>query len=1191
MNTNFIRCILLAFSIGTLAHLPIQAQTITISNSAPSANVYLAHTTDNGAGYPISRRTDNPINNWDSRVWAWTFATSTPLKLSEVVLRYETDRSAAADANRSNLLLALIKDSAESMPSDGDLVFQLEFDSTNAFGAGQYLYFDLGGDYNLDANSSYHFEIWFADANGGTSNELYFARDQEFSENIGDGIELYLRQGNLNFDNNEFPVGSELVAEGNNFDARNPLFYLIENPQIDIEVGVGQSFSLPVVPFGESVPDRLTVKSATDGTTSISTNGRQVVYEHTGSSTGTDGFEYDYRQESSGTTLTRTVNVTISDAFRLPNVSSTVPDRAPTNAIELVPAFDNMSFSQPTKIASAPGDNQRLWVTSKRGWIYLIPDVSADSPVQTAFMNLPNKISSSGRTIRTAGELGLLGLAFHPDYLNNGCFYTVYDARVNGVLYQFVSRWTDPDPLDNDGEDATEELLIQQLNDASNHNGGDIEFGPDGYLYISWGDEGNQIDSLANSQFIDKDFWSSIIRIDVDLEPEDYTDDDGTGSDDNNVAPNSHPAVVLHDGFPLYEVPENNHWVGATSFNGVSVDPSDVRTEFFAVGFRNPWRFDFDPQTDELWVGDVGQNLREEVAIVKSGSNHGWAWREGTVAATSARSGEEINGADESAATLTEPEWDYTRGSNTFQGWSVTGGVVYYGDISDLNGRYIFSDYGSGNVWSLQRTITPGSPIVERIAGLSGIVDFGYDPATGDVIAVNINDGGLYRLTSQTPEEDFPTTLAATGLFADVATLTPNPGIVPYEVNLPFWSDHAIKSRWFMIPNTQDQFGFDPNKTWALPEGTVFIKHFDMLADTSDPNSAFKLETRLIVKNDSGVYGVTYEWNDTETEATLVSEAGKDITYSVMDGGQVEIRKWRFPSRAECLTCHTDHAGGSLSFNTRQLNIAHPHLANNPNFLALMRDAGYLDDLPSQPEDFPRHVRPDENSYSLEARVRSYFAVNCAYCHQPGGGAGNSWDGRPQLTLAETGLIRGMLNRGMDPDDWLIVPGDALHSAILSRISETNGYTRMPPLATFELDQVGIDLVTDWLENELQSTVTYTEWRIANFGDDTSPEGEMAANPDGDRNDNKSEWLQNTDPNRADQWNYQLVLDNESIGIEFEGLGNRQTLIEHSTNLIDWERWDVPNNDGLPKNPNQMHHFTGDLDGDRSFLRITIEEN
>ncbi|MEM1223069.1 MAG: PQQ-dependent sugar dehydrogenase [Verrucomicrobiota bacterium] len=1167
----------------------LSAQTLTPSDDEPTSNIYLSETGENGEGYRISRKTDTPVRANDSRAWGWTFQTGEATTIGQLVLRYEVDRSRPAAANRSNLVLALIQDSAPSSPSDGLVVFQLEFDATMAIAAGQYLYFNLGSTYALDANSFYHFEIWFADPNGGQANEFFFAREENFGEIIGDGIELYQRRGDINLDNNTFPIGAELSPNGNASDARNPVFYLIENTDINITVGVGGSFAFSAAPLSEAAPTDFTIGAAAQGTTSVSANGRQVLYQHTGQGTGTDTFDFQYTLDDED--LFRTVNVTISDAARLPNTTSTVPLNAPTNEIGLVPAFGDLSFLLPVEVTSAPGDTQRLWVVGKLGAIDVIPDVTAEDPTRISFLDIASKVSGRGEDFPADGELGLLGLAFHPDYLTNGYFFTVYNVAIDGTFYQILSRWTDPNPGDDDGENATEEILIRQLNEARNHNGGDIAFGPDGYLYMSWGDEGRANDFYRNSQFLDKDFWSLVTRIDVDLEAEDYTASDGQGNDDSNLAPNSHPAIVLHSGNPLYEIPADNPWIGATIFNGVSINPSNVRTEAFAVGFRNPWRMDFDSMTGDLWVGDVGQNAREEVSIVTLGSNHGWGWREGKIAADTALAGELINGAAESAATLTDPEWDYTHGSSTFQGQSVTGGVVYYGNLAELNGKYIFGDYVSGNIWSLERTGTPGSPIVERIAGDAGVVDFGRDPSNGDVLVVDIGDGIIKRLVTISSVGQFPSTLSETGLFADVTSLSPNPGVVAYGVNLPFWSDQAIKSRWFTIPDTVNQFGYDAERTWNIPTGTIFIKHFDMLADNADPNSAFKLETRLIVKDTSGVYGVTYQWNEAQTDAVLVPDEGEDITFMTTEGGILTSRNWRFPSRSECLTCHSANAGGGLSFNTRQLNRGHPNLTDTQNFIQLMRDTGYLDRLPTPPEELPRHIRPEEGAYSLEARVRSYLAVNCAYCHQPGGGTGSSWDVRSQQTLVETGIIRGLLSRPVGSDDRLIVPNNTTHSAILSRMSETNGYTRMPPLATYQLDQTNINLVNDWINNELQNNVTYDEWRLANFGSASSPEGAATADPDGDGNDNNMEWVINTNPNLPDSLNFSLYSGAGSFGMEFEGLGNRQVVIEHSTDLINWTRWDVPGNDGLPRNPDFIHRFTSPMADPQSFLRLNVSEN
>jgi len=815
--------------------------------------------------------------------------------------------------------------------------------------------------------------------------------------------------------------------------------------------------------------------------------------------------------------------------------------------------------------------------------------------------------------------------------------------------------------------------------------------------------------------------------------------------------------------------------VGATSFNGIAVDPTQTRTEFFVVGLRNPWRMSFDG--DELWIGDVGQGAREEISIATKGSNLGWAFYEGI--GRGSRFTHTINGAIYTDATVTPPIYDYRHGDGEFEGKSITGGLIYRGqNIPDLTGKYIFADYVSGNIWSLERSTSPGEPTVVRIAGEGGISCFGSDPSNGDILMGDLNNGVIRRLVVEDLDPTFPDTLTDTGIFSDLSDLTPNAGVVPYGVNLPFWSDHAFKERWFALKNTSDLIGYEKDKPWTFPNGMVWVKHFELELERGNPATKQRLETRVIVKNqtpqssstttlvsegvqarylvpsddsleeiwmttafdDSGwntantgigyennttyethfgadgnlenilngqntsfylrvpfnvtnaadfdaltlrmkyddgfaaflngqpvasanmtdplewdsqadadnpdesavnfedfpidasllengtnvlaiqglnsgigssdmlispelvgaktifsesIYGVSYRWNEAGTEANLVKSAGEDFNFEITTPDGVRNQTWSIPSRSACNTCHTPESGFALSFNTPQLNRAGVIEGTPGNLLSLLHSSGYLDQDPGAPVALPRHIGPSESKYSLEARVRSYLDVNCAYCHQVPGIQPESWRGNHDLTMAETGLIHGEATGDIEnPADRLVVPGNPSRSIILNRIAATNGYTRMPPLASSELDEDAIQLLTDWINQEATSQVTYEDWREARFGNLSSLQGEKSSDPDGDGADNRAEWLALTNPNDGrDFLKTSIDQNGENLEIPLLALASRGVTIERSSDLLHWLRWVVPGNDGIPRNPaTGPQVLTAPVEGEKEFFRLKVEE-
>jgi glucose/arabinose dehydrogenase len=840
-----------------------------------------------------------------------------------------------------------------------------------------------------------------------------------------------------------------------------------------------------------------------------------------------------------------------------------VPANPPPLTTSVVPAFNSVAFSQPVCLASPPGDPSRLFVCEKGGLLRLIPDVTAANPQAITFLDLPAALPV-GESIATASEMGLLSVAFHPNYASNRQFYLFYSVNKGGAQYQRVSRFLVHDDNPNLADEDSEEVVIEQLDQAGNHNGGDMHFGPDGYLYISLGDEGGQNDAFQNGQKITQDFFSALLRIDVDKKP-------------GNPPPNPHPAIRPSGGPARYAVPFDNPFVQGWDgrFNGVEIaDLTTVRTEFWAVGFRNPWRFSFDPATGDLWLGDVGQDQWEEVNLIEKGGNYGWSTRDGNQAGPRPVSG----------ATLIDPLYQYAHGSGSMQGNSITGGIIYRDNrFSMLTGAYIFADYVSGNLWSLRRNPT-GPPTVTRIAGQGNISAFGTDPSNGDILMANLG-GDIKRLISTPGAGSFPQTLTATGVFSDVPSLTPAPELVPYEVNVPFWSDHARKRRWYHLPSGQTMI-WSKDDPWTFPAGSFWVKHFDLELDRDNPSSTRRIETRLFVKNASGAYGVSYKWNDEGTEATLVADEGDDFDLNITEQGNPSIQRWHIPSRAECMICHNAEAGYALSFNTRQLNRE----GSNGNLLTTMKNEGCFSNPVPSPNLLPRHLRADEVDQSLEGRVRSYLAVNCAYCHQTGPNPA-TWNGDPTLTLDETGLINGTAtNNGGDPLNKLIVPGNVARSVIHARVARAPGFTPMPPLGSNERDRVSMDLLADWITNDLPSRQNYRVWRTTHF---PNPEdGEPDEDADRDGRTNWEEYLAGTSPTTPGGYLVpSLQRADEEIVLNFPLPKNRSFQIETSTDLQLWTPWDIPGNAGLP-HPGGAVSISGPGSTLSSqFFRLRLNEN
>lgn len=680
----------------------------------------------------------------------------------------------------------------------------------------------------------------------------------------------------------------------------------------------------------------------------------------------------------------------------------TIPDTEPASPdVRLVPAYAHLSFDQPVALVFAPGDDSVGYVVEKTGKIRRFPN-QHDAPAKSSkvFLN---------RLVRSTSEQGLLGLAFHPDYATNGYFYVYYSPAL-GTQRTVVSRFrrSESDPTKADA--SSEEVLVTIPQFFGNHKGGCLQFGPDGKLYVSIGDGGSQDDPDNRSQNLG-DFHGKILRI----------NDDGS-------------------------IPADNPFVGTPGALG----------QIWAYGFRNPWRFSFDRATGKPWVGDVGGGRQEEVDIVEKGGNYGWRVYEGDL--------EHINpdGLPRTDFVFPVFRYEHDAGSGFVVGKSITGGFVYRGNaLPTLKGRYLFADYVGSRVWALtqnQGTVTG----VRTIADVGQPSAFGQDNA-GNLFVVSL-DGTIYRVAKNNEPDTFPRTLSATGLFGDLASLTPTPGMIEYGVNAPFWSDGALKRRW-IVPKGSTQIGFRANGAWDLPAGTILVKHFEIALAGG---SVKRLETRLLVNGDSGWRGYTYRWNDAGTDADLLEEA-QTVELDVADAsspGGVRHQTYEFPSRGTCLACHNQAAGSVLGLRANQMNrdFLYPGGVTD-NQLRTLNHIGLFGTDVGAATQYASLADPSDTNATLTKRARAYLDTNCSQCHRPGGPTSSDMDFRAATKRGDMHVIRVAPSAGDlgIANAKLVAPGHHGRSIVWRRI-HTTGEAAMPPVGRHVIDDEGAGLIAEWID-------------------------------------------------------------------------------------------------------------------------------
>jgi glucose/arabinose dehydrogenase len=727
-----------------------------------------------------------------------------------------------------------------------------------------------------------------------------------------------------------------------------------------------------------------------------------------------------------------TQTVTAAGLVRVPAPTVRMPADPPLAGYSFTNALPGLTFDQPVAIAAPPGETNRLFIVERTGRIMVVSNLAA--PTKSVFLDLTANLLTNNL------EAGLLGLAFHPGYATNRYFFvfrTVWTTTpgYTNTVHDQVSRF-EASPVDpNIGLPESESVVLAVHDDVDVHNAGDLAFGPDGYLYVSVGDSGPPPELWsANKQPLDRSLFGGILRIDVDKRPD-------------SLPPNPGPAVTTN-----YAIPPDNPFVGVTNYQGFALDPAQVRTEFYALGLRNPWRMAFDPVTGELYVADVGASYREEIDLVVKGGNYGWPYLEADLPTL------EFTNAPPAFAASDPLIW-YAHGNDTNEGTAVIGGVVYRGAaIPQLAGSYLFGDFNRGNVWALRRGGSNAPAAMEWLAASPGISTFGRDPRDGEVLVANFRSGTIQRLVFVPPEAApaFPQTLAETGLFLNLTNLTPAPGVVAYEINVPFWSDGALKQRWFSLPDTNAAFGFNADQAWSFPTGTVWVKHFELELTNGVPASRRRLETRVIVRNAAGIYGVTYRWGESHSNAFLVHSEGLDETFVVEEGGIQRTQVWHYPRRSECRSCHSAPGGFAPGFTTAQLNRAYDYDGVVLNQLDALRQAGYLAGASTPPAELRALASAHDPDFPLQYRARSFLNANCAPCHWPGSLAalGSAWDPRVSTPLADAGLL----------DNRVITPRSVPASDLIFRLM-TSDAGRMPPISSTVQNQSAIGLMIDWVNS------------------------------------------------------------------------------------------------------------------------------
>ncbi|MBF8151607.1 PQQ-dependent sugar dehydrogenase, partial [Winogradskyella sp. F6397] len=755
------------------------------------------------------------------------------------------------------------------------------------------------------------------------------------------------------------------------------------------------------------------------------------------------------------------------------------------------PVFSNMTFNSPLTFTAVP-NSDKLVVGQQNGEIYWFEN---DNTVPTK-----NLLADLSNDVGVVWDGGFLGLEIHPEFGIPGknyfyMYYTSKDGNGNDYPNAFVSGFGcyqedywggflylkrfEVDPITFTLDLSSELTMLKLRMFSSTHRGGALEFGDDGFLYLSTGEQS----AYSKSQNITTNLDGGVLRIDVDQDPTKSHDpirtlDTGRFADEISGVG--------------YGIPNDNPFLSPTGLNF---------EEYYTIGNRNPHRMTKDALTGTMYIGEIGEGTHEEINVVSKGKNYGWPVYEGNVAGPRpncpAPDSGMYNNMPHEAPLVAFPRSEAN---------ALMGGYVYRGtNMPEFYGMYICADYGLGKeIWAVDTTtgvfnlITNFAPVAPHEN--TNIISFGEDNQGELYLLTQGNNVPLYKLTqvNESPFDDVPQLLSETGAFQDLTTLTPNSGVLPYDLVESFWSDGAEKQRWMVIPNDgshdtpQEKISFSEDGDWEFPIGSVLIKHFELPIDDANPNITKRLETRFSVKASSGsFYFLTYKWNSAGTDAVLLDSGLDENIEITTTSGSSRYQTWSYPSTQDCIACHNPATKGTLGPRTRNLNsnFTYPQTSINANQLVTLSHLGILDEIIDDNTvlGYQTHKAIDDPNASLDERARSYLDNNCAYCHRPGGSGDRAqFDLRLSNTLVETGLMYAGTNSPVDGLDKIVIAGDADNSILFHRMESVDQTVAMPPIAKNVVDQPGVDLIEEWInqldpnfENPTIEACTYIVTNVA----------------------------------------------------------------------------------------------------------------